>query len=330
MSLGRAWAGHSLQAKLAAAHDAGFLGVEVFYEDLEHLASTSPGGVNEDNLIAAATTFKSLAGEHHLSIICLQPFMHFEGHISEDDQRQKWTTLQQWFRLVQVLKTDIIQVPSNFLNKGITGDWTRIVSDLQQLADAGLKQTPPVRFAYEGICWGRFVDTWKQAWDIILAVDRPNFGLCLDLFHLVGREWADPAAEDGKVSQEADAQLRQSLREMVKVIDVDKVYYVQVANAKKATPPIRPGHPWWDDEQPARMTWSRNMRVFPFEEGGYMPETEPLQSVLALPPAGLGYRGWVSLELFSTTMADKGSVVPLQHAMRGIRSWHAIKSTFDL
>ncbi|KAJ9636450.1 uncharacterized protein PV06_01515 [Exophiala oligosperma] len=330
MSLGRAWAGHSLETKLASAHDAGFKGIEVFYEDLEHLASTLPGGVTDANIITSASMFKSLADQFQLIIIALQPFMHFEGLVSEEDHRQKLKALELWFKLAEVLQTNTIQVPSNFLGNGITDDRSRIVSDLRRLADAGMKQKPPIRFAYEGLCWGRFVNKWQQVWEIIQAVDRPNFGMCLDLFHILGRDWANPAADDGKIGPEADTRLHDSLREMVQTLDIDKVYYVQAANAERAGLPMRPGHQWWSDDQPARLTWSRNMRLFPFENGSYMPDEEALAAVLLPRPLGLGYRGWVSMELFSRSMASSDPGVPRRHAERGIESWNIIKNKYQL
>ena len=316
-----------MATKLQAAASAGFKGVEVFYEDLEVHASQLPGGQTDSNIVAAATEFHRLCNEYSLTVICIQPFMHYEGLLSATERDQRWQKLQLWFQLVRILDTNTIQVPSNFLQEGISGDFATIVSDLQRLADAGAQQCPPVRFAYENICWGTYISTWKQMWHVVAAVDRDNFGMCLDTFHLCGREWADPAADSGTVGANADEMFEKSMQEMARTIDVRKVFYVQVADAEQAVPPMREeaGNKWWADEQPARMTWSRNMRVFGFEVTGYMPVNVALATILEPPPTGLGYKGWVSMEVFSWSLMEKDKSVPETHAERARRAWSEIQ-----
>lgn len=231
--------------------------------------------------------------------------------------------MQLWIQIARILGTDTIQIPSNFLTEGVTGDFDLIVSDLQKAADLGLEQDPAIRFAYENMCWGTFVETWEQAWEIVTAVDRPNFGICLDTFHIAGREWADPSVANGKV-EGADALLEQSLANMVRLIDVDKIFYVQLEDGERLDSPLKPGHPFWVEGQPARMSWSRNARIFAFEEGGYLPVIKVLKAIVDPAPQGLGYQGWISLELFSRTLTEEGPRVPLEHAQRGLKSWNRL------
>ena len=166
-------------------------------------------------------------------------------------------------------------------------------------------------------------------WDVVEAVDRDNFGICLDTFHLCGGEWADPAADAGViVYDDTDDKFSKSMQEMARTIDVRKVFYVQVADAERAVPPMRKGvmeNKWWVDGQPARMLWSRNLRVFGFEEKGYMPVDVALRAILKEKPAGLGYRGWVSMEVFSWTLAETDETVPERHAERARRAWLKIQ-----
>lgn len=351
LSVGRAGQ-HSLLAKLPAAAAAGFTGIEAFYEDIELHASrlsinsdapdstnsisdsnTTPGQPSEEQILEAARDFKRLASNNGLTVICLQPFMHHEGLVSESERQKRWTKLQLWFRIARILDTDIMQIPSNFLKaEEIIDDREVIVRDLQKLADAGAQQSPPIRFAYENVCWGTFINKWRQLWEIVQRVDRPNFGMCLDTFHLCGGEWADPASDTGTVDDDADQTFAESMREMVRTIDVNKVFYIQVADAQRSTPPMRAdtGNKWWVDGQQPRMTWSRNMRVFAFEEDGYMPVDVALQALLDPPPNGLGYKGWVSMEVFSWTLAEKDRAVPEHHAERAKKSWEAISRRLKL
>ncbi|KIX96434.1 uncharacterized protein Z520_07700 [Fonsecaea multimorphosa CBS 102226] len=323
MSLGRAWV-HQLAPKIAAAR--GFAGIEVFYEDLEYHARSLPGGLSDQTLLETAREFRTLCDEQGLTIIALQPFLHYEGLLDREEHGRRIEKLHLWFQIARILGTDTIQVPSNFLPADvITDDLETVVSDLRKIADLGLQQTPtPIRFAYENICWGTFVNKWEQLWQIVATVDRPNFGMCLDTFHIAGGEWADPAREDGRVNDHADKLLQRSLDKMVRTIDSSKIFYVQLVDGERLESPLTPGHPFWVDGQPARMSWSRNARVFAFEERGYMPVLKVLRALVDPPPRGLGYKGWISLELFSRTMAESGDQVPFEHAQRGLNSWNRV------
>ena len=71
------------------------------------------------------------------------------------------------------------------------------MADLTKVADMGMARDPVVRIAYEGVAWGKYFDTWQSTWELVKKVDRPNFGLCLDTFHIAGRVWGDPVSETG-------------------------------------------------------------------------------------------------------------------------------------
>jgi 4-hydroxyphenylpyruvate dioxygenase len=40
---------------------------------------------------------------------------------------------------------------------------------------------------------------------------------------------------------------------------------------------------------------------------------------------GLGYKGWVSMELFSRTMGEAGNEVPKEHARRARLAWEKLE-----
>ncbi|PWY87133.1 4-hydroxyphenylpyruvate dioxygenase [Aspergillus sclerotioniger CBS 115572] len=325
MSVSRAWV-HSLPEKLSQIAQAGFKGVEIFHEDLEYLAK-GKGEPNEDTLLAAARETRAICDQHGLQVIGLQPFMFYEGLLDRQFHQQKIAKLHTWFKITKILGTDIIQIPSNFQPDGISGDLDLIVSDMKEVADLGLQQTPVVRFAYESLAWGTYVSTWDAMWEIIQRVDRPNFGCCLDTFNIAGRVWADPTSLDGKVP-DADTVLAESLARLKKTIDVKKVFYVQVVDAEKMQQPLVPGHPFHVEGQPARMNWSRNARLFLYEEdrGGYLPVVEVARVILK----DLGFEGWVSMELFSRTMSDPDPSVPQTHAHRGIQAWKQLAYELNL
>lgn len=101
-----------------------------------------------------------------------------------------------------------------------------------------------------------------------------------------------------------------------------KLFYIQLSDAERLDPPISPTHPFWDASQKPHMQWSRNARLFPFEEdkGGYLPVMDFVKVVFDQ----VGYRGWVSMESFSRTMSVPDPSVPRSHAQRGMNSWKAV------
>ncbi|CAG7941949.1 unnamed protein product [Penicillium salamii] len=328
-SLGRAWI-HDFGYKMEQASKAGFKGIEIFYEDLNYLArsiscSDEP---TPDDLLQAADQIHSECQTRGLEIIALQPFLFYEGLKDRKQHASLIEKMNFWLQIVKRLDTKTIQIPANFLPADqLTDDIDVIVADLRQVADMGAAQTPVVRYAYENLCWSTVNDTWEKAWEVVKRVDRPNFGICLDTFNIAGRVWADPASSTGKTAN-ADVDLRESLQRLVTEVDVTKVFYLQVVDAERMESPLVQGHPFHVDGQPSRMNWSRNARTFMYEEdrGAYLPSEEVAKAVVS----GLGYKGWVSMELFSRTMSDEGKNVPDLHARRGIAAWEKLQSRLQL
>lgn len=154
------------------------------------------------------------------------------------------------------------------------------------------------------------------------TVDRPNFGLCLDTYNIAGREFGDPASADGQTSPDAYHRFQASMAKMARTIDVNKVFYVQVVDGERLEGVLDEKHPFYVKEQKPRMSWSRNARLFACEEerGGYLPIEEVVRAITE----GLGYKGWISMELFSRTLLEKGEDVPREHAERAVRSWERL------
>ena len=317
---------HKLPYKLDQAQAYNLTGIEIFFEDLEYLAREE-SGISADEepspeaQLQAAKTIRNLCDERGLEVIGLQPFMHYEGLLDREEHARKIEKMKFWFSIAQVLRTDIIQIPASFLGKDkITVDLDVVVSDLRKVADMGLQESPIIRFAYEDLCWSTYFDTWEKGWDIVEKVDRPNFGMCLDTYNIAGRVYGDPASPSGKTPN-ADEDIRKSLAELVQKVDVKKIFYIQVVDAERMRSPLVEGHAFYAADQPARMSWSRNARLFAFEEGGYLPVLDVARSIIE----GLGYKGWVSMELFSRTMNEPGDEVPKAHARRAWEAWKKLE-----
>lgn len=323
-SLGRAWV-HDLPGKLDQAAKYG-LDIELFYEDLEYVAKALPGGVVPHNLRAAAHEVRSLCDQRGIIVMCLQPFMHYEGIRDRQKHAQRIEEMKLWLELAKVLGTNLISIPSTCLSTDeMSGDMELIVSDLREVADLGAPEG--MQFAYESLAWGTYSDTWEQSWHIVQKVDRENFGICFDTFNMAGRMYADPASPSGR-NPNAEADTQASLDRLVKTVDVRKIAYVQVVNAEYLREPLVEGHQYYDASQPARMSWSRNCRLFYGEEdrGAYLPVKAILKAILV----DLGFQGWVSAEMFNKSLIEPGSHVPAEHAQRAAESWQKIVRDFGL
>lgn len=324
---------HPLDKKLHVAAHHAYKGIELFIDDLTHYAASE----YNNSLPAAARSISALAKHLNLSIICLQPFGFYEG-LTDRSQTEYLLTqkLPLWFDLARILDTDLIQIPANFLSvdpetgeERTTGSKDVIVSDLRRLADIGAREG--FRFVYEALCFSTHADTWESAWEVVKAVDRENFGICLDSFNIAGRIYADPEDRTGK-TRDAESAVKRSMENLRRLVasgelDVKKIFYVQLVDGERLFSPLDSSHEFYVPGQPARMSWSRNARLFPCEEdrGGYLPILEIAKTFF-----DIGFEGWVSLELFSRTCNDAHPDTPAVHAERGIESWRKLVSALGL
>jgi 4-hydroxyphenylpyruvate dioxygenase len=327
----RAWV-HDLPSKFQAAAAAGLPGIEIFFEDLLYLADTYPGGRSQSsNQLLAAHSIRSLASSLNLELIACGPFQNCEGVLDASKKAEKLEELHLWFQICHTLGTDIIQIPCTFMqeSEGMTGDIDIVVRDLQEIADLGAKQNPPFRFAFENLCFGTFFDTWENAWDVVSRVDRDNFGLCLDTYNIAGKEYGDPLSPTGKI-ENAEVMFKESMKKMARTIDPAKIFYIQVVDGTRLTKPLDENHEFYVEGQKPRMSWSRNARLFVCEEerGGYLPALEVVRAITD-EKEGLGYKGWISMELFNRSLCEEGKEVPKEHAERAMKSWWRMVERMD-
>ena len=144
---------------------------------------------------------------------------------------------------------------------------------------------------------------------------------------MAGRVYADPAAPSRRTPNAA-ADMAASLQRLVETVDVKKIKFLQVVDAEYLDEPLQPGHKYYDPAQPARMSWSRNCRLFYGEEdrGAYLPVKAILHALLV----DLRFEGWVSAELFSRSLVQPDPSVPAEHARRAAESWKKIVMDFNL
>ena len=136
-----------------------------------------------------------------------------------------------------------------------------LARDLRKLAMLALPHG--IKIAFEALSWGRHVNRFTQAWDIVSRANVPNLGIGIDSFHIF-------AAQD-------------SLDEL-DLLDPERIFLVQLSDFMwQETPTFE-----------ERMTTARTFRVFP---GEGVHSDELVRLVLALDR--LGYRGDYSFEVFN-------------------------------
>ncbi|ERS96125.1 hypothetical protein HMPREF1624_07661 [Sporothrix schenckii ATCC 58251] len=332
MSLGRCFAGHSFEHKLDMARKYGYLGIEVFYEDLVDVAHTLDTNATNnagdaatpsaESHLAAARWIRAQCQQRGLAVISLQPFMHYEDLRDRAEHARRIEEWRLWLGMAQALGTDLVLVPSTFLpaDQLLAGGAVQgRAADLAELAD--LAAAVHIRVCYESLCWGTYASTWEDSWAVVDAANRRNLGLCLDTFNIAGAIYADPAAPSGK-AVDAEAAVAASMARLQATVPRERVFLVQLVDAERLDAPLGPGHVLYNAEQPSRMTWSRNCRLFYGEEKAYLPVLQIARTIFH----GLGYsHDWVSLELFNRCMSDTGAGVPEALARRGVLSWQRLQ-----
>jgi sugar phosphate isomerase/epimerase len=295
--------------RLHAISNAGFAAVELSFPDIlaygQTLLGHEVGPNNYDELCKVAAAIKEECGKRNLGIMMLQPFANFEGWPEGSDGRKDaFERARGWIRIMQACGTDMLQVgssdtPLEKLDKG------RMVSDLRELCD--MLKEHGYRCAYENWCWSTHAPDWKDVWNIVKEVDRPNIGLCLDTFQTAGGEWADPRTTSGLVDDvsrdELEKRFKKSLDDLASSIPKDKIYLLQISDAYKVPEPLKDERD--DSGLLPRGRWSHDFRPLPYN-GGYLPIVDVARAVLQT-----GFRGWFSYEVFDGGAEGKGTDVDI-------------------
>jgi 4-hydroxyphenylpyruvate dioxygenase len=203
----------TLKEKMQACALAGFDGIEIFEQDLV----TSP---------LSPEDVRKMAADLGLGLDLYQPFRDFDG-VTPDLLKANLRRAEAKFKLMSRLGMDTILVCSNVATATIDDDALR-ASQLTELAQ--LAGDHGVKVAYEALAWGKYVNDYEHAYRLVELVDHPNFGTCLDSFHILSRDWDTSAIEE---------------------MNADKIFFVQVADAPKLSMDV--------------LSWSRHYRVFPGE-----------------------------------------------------------------
>ena len=156
----------TLPQKLEAIAAARFDGLELFEPDFTHFSGS-------------AAELAARCADLGLSIELFQPFRDFEG-MPEAAFARGLERAERKFDLMQSLGCPLMLVCSNVSPMAV-GDTALAAAQLHALAERAARRN--LRIGFEALAWGRHVNRWSQAWEIVQRADHPHLGLVLDSFH---------------------------------------------------------------------------------------------------------------------------------------------------
>ena len=236
----------SLESKLAAMKAAGFSQVMLMARDLVG----HPGGV------PAAVKAIQDSALRPTGFQVLRDFEGLSGHL----HGYKVAMAQSMLEMCAATGSKLLLACSS-TSRHASEDLDHLARDLKKLAMLALPLG--IKVAYEGLSWGRTINDFTSAWDVVCRADCPNLGICIDSFHIFAAKTPLDGIED---------------------LDPEKIFLVQLSDFM------------WN-ETPSfeeRMTTARTFRVFP----GEGVHTDQLAD-LVLRLDALGYRGDYSFEVFN-------------------------------
>ncbi|MBQ0917693.1 MAG: sugar phosphate isomerase/epimerase family protein [Hydrogenophaga sp.] len=253
-----------LEAKLAAMQAAGFSQVMLKANDI----NGHPGGIE------AAVAAVKASGLRGTGFQVLRDFEGLSGHL----HHYKVDIAKAMLEMCAALDCKVLLACSS-TSTHASQDLDHLARDLRKLAMLALPLG--IKIAYEGLSWGRTINEFTTAWDVVCRADCPNLGLGLDSFHIFAAK--TPLEE-------------------IDYLDPEKIFLVQLADFM------------WQETKTfeERMSTARTFRVFP----GEGVHSEQLVD-LVLKLDRLGYAGDYSFEVFN----DDYQQMPLPMvAERGRRS----------
>lgn len=221
-----------LDEKLRAIADAGFTSVEIFEADFLSF-SGAPRDVGR------------MCSDLGLKISAFQPFRDFEG-MPEPQRTRNFERAMRKFDLMRELGAELLLVCSNVAPASL-GGVDRAAADFRELG--ALAAERGLRVGYEALAWGRHVNDYRDAWEIVRRADHPAIGLILDSFHILARKTALDA---------------------IRAIPGDRIFLVQLADAPRFDLDV--------------LSWSRHFRCFPGQ--GDLPIVDFMSALSATGYAG--------------------------------------------
>ena len=252
-----------LEAKLEAMQEAGFSQVMLKANDL----------VGHPQGWQAAVKAVRASGLRGTGFQVLRDFEGLAGHLHQ----YKVDIAKTMLEMCAALGCKVLLACSS-TSAHATQDLDHIARDLRKLAMLAVPFG--IRIAYEGLSWGRTVNEFTTAWDVVCRADCPNLGLGIDSFHILAARTPLEAFDD---------------------LDASRIFLVQLSDFM------------WQETRTfeERMATARTFRVFP---GEGVHTQELVRMVLKLD--ALGYAGDYSFEVFNDDYVQMPLPMVAQRALR--------------
>ena len=248
-----------LEAKLEAMRAGGFSQVMLGARDL----AGHPGGV------PAAVAAVRASGLRATGFQVLRDFEGLSGHLHD----YKVDIAKSMLQMCEALGSRVLLACSS-TSRHASQDFGDIARDLRKLAMLALPLG--IRVAYEGLSWGRTINEFTTASEVVTRADCPNLGIGLDSFHIFAAKTPLDAIDD---------------------LDPERIFLVQLSDFMwHETPTFE-----------ERMSTARTFRVFP----GEGVHSEALAG-LVLRLQAQGYEGDYSFEVFN----DDYQQMPLEAVVK--------------
>jgi sugar phosphate isomerase/epimerase len=153
-----------LEARLAAIRGAGFTQVMLSARDL----------VGHERGWRAAVDAVKHSGLRVTGFQVLRDFEGLSGHLHD----YKVDIAKSMLQMCHALDCRVMLACSS-TSTHATGDHAALVKDLRKLAMLAVPMN--IKIAFEALSWGRVINEFPQAWDIVCEADMPNLGLGFDL-----------------------------------------------------------------------------------------------------------------------------------------------------
>lgn len=160
----------TLEEKLAAVRDAGFGAIVLSGGDL----------VGHPDGVEVAVELVNGSG---LKVSAFQMLHDFEG-LSGSMLDYKIDIARSLFDMMRSVDAPLLIVAST-TSPHASGDPSKIAADLAMLGS--LAAPPAIRIAYGALAWGRWINEYTAAWEVVKRAGHENVGLAIDSFHVLSR-----------------------------------------------------------------------------------------------------------------------------------------------
>lgn len=128
--------------------------------------------------LEAAVALVRDSGMRVTGLQVMRDYEGFEGILHD----HKVEVTKNMLQICQAVGAPFLLVASS-VSPHASGDKYHITQDLAELADNAA--TLGIRVGFEALSWGRHIDKYMQAWEVVSMADRTNLGVVIDTFYIL-------------------------------------------------------------------------------------------------------------------------------------------------